>query len=133
VTAVNLPFLDKEKKILLSENPESEMWDKGGGRGKRKRGGGDSPPRQREGTEKEKKKKNREHAYDPNADRSNKVNPIQFPLIIVLLYIYHLSPPHGTRGGRKRKPQDKKSKVEEENCKWKEKKKERKGKVRSGI
>lgn len=48
---------------------------------------------------KEKKERNKEHARDPSANRSNKVNPIQFLLIIVWLYI---TPPHSTKTSRER-------------------------------
>ena len=66
---------------------------------------GGSRTRQRKGTERKKKKKgkkeiNKEHARDPNANRSNKVNPIKFLLIIVWLYI---TPPHSTKTSRERK------------------------------
>jgi len=77
---------------------------KGGGVG-REIGG--SRTRQRKGAEgkKEKKeRKNNEHARDPNANRSNKVNPIQFLHIIVWLYI---TPSHHQKQVEKeRKPQD---------------------------
>ena len=65
---------------------------------------GGSRTRQRKGTERKKKEKgkkerNKEHARDPSANRSNKVNPIQFLLIIVWLYI---TPPHSTKISRER-------------------------------